>query len=282
MRRASLILTIGPGQVHGLWEGASWSGGVRQEAGADFAAGDTPALSDALGSVLAAILPARRLTSPFVRITLDGPLIMAAILPFSKLPKSQADRRLVVSQRFCREHRLEPGKVEVIGSPLSAAKAANGRILCLAVEQDVLRHINGALSARGLYADVIVPGFLFKFEQADCGALEKPGIALFGANGFNTILVWDGDGSLIHIMTIPQPRDAGARERMAGRLWRYAQIVASANAPVALYLDRSPAQDLSQDLRGLRGLKLMAWPAERQDPGRAGLKSSDARREPAL
>ena len=102
MRRASCLLRISAGQVQGVWEGAGRSGSQRLEAAADFSTSENaPTLRDAVDAVL------------------------AAILPFAKLPKAQEDRRLVISQRFCREHRLEAGKVEVVGSPLHGPKTAS-------------------------------------------------------------------------------------------------------------------------------------------------------------
>jgi hypothetical protein len=273
MRRASCLLRISAGQVQGVWEGASRSGSQRLEAAADFSTSeDAPTLRDAVDAVLAAILPPRRLTSPFVCVTLEGSLIMAAILPFAKLPKTEEDRRLVISQRFCREHRLEAGKFEVVGSPLHGPKTASpktesGRILCLAVEQDVLRQIESALGGRGLYADIITPEYLQKFGQINGGELEKPGISLFEGNGFRTILVWDGEGAIAHIATVRRParQDLEGQRRMAVRIKRYAQIVSRQDAPVALYIERRAAGDISKDLASSRGLKLLAWPGDGPD-----------------
>ena len=130
MRRSTCLLRISAGQVHGVWHGPSWSGGRKTKAVAAFtASGSASTLGAAIEGVLAAILPTRRLTSPFVCVTLEGPLIMAAILPFTKLPKAREDRRLIISQRFCREHRLEAGKVEIIAGPLKGSRTESGRIL---------------------------------------------------------------------------------------------------------------------------------------------------------
>ena len=267
MRRSTCLLLISAGQVHGACRGASWSGGRRTEAVAAFASGIAPTLGEAIDGVLAAIHPARRLTSPFVCVILEGAHIMTAILSFPKLPKAQGDRRLVVSQRFCREHRREPGKVEIIARPIDRTMSERGRVLCLAMERDILLQIRSALEKRGLHADVITPGYMQKFEQVNIHALEKPGIALFEEHGFTTILVWDGEGTIAHIATIRRPsrQDLEGQRRMATRIRRYALIVARRGAPAAVYIDASAGGVIAPALTHSKSVKLLNWPGASQD-----------------
>ena len=196
---------------------------------------------------------------------------MAAILPFTKLPKAQGDRRLIIAQRFCREHRIEAGKVEVIGGPLARTKSEKGRILCLAMERDVLLQIRNALEKKGLYADIITPEYLQKFEQVSIHKFEKPGIALFEEHGFRTILVWDGEGTIAHIANVRRPsqHDLEGQRRMAARLRRYALIVARQGAPVAVYIAASATGVAAPDLTHSKTLKLLNWPGQPPDLRRA-------------
>ncbi len=272
MRRSTCLLRISAGQVHGVWHGPSWGGGQRTEAVAAFtASGSAPTLGEAIDGVLAAIHPARRLTSPFVCVTLEGALIMAAILPFTKLPKAQGDRRLIISQRFCREHRLEAGKVEIIAGPLTRTMSEKGRILCLAMERDTVLQIRNALEKRGLHADVIRPEYLQKFEQVSTHPLEKPAIALFEEHGFRTVLVWDGEGTIAHIANLRRPsrQDLEGQRRMATRIRRYALIVARQGVPVPVYVDASAAGVGAPDLAHSKTLKLLNWPGQCSDFRRA-------------
>jgi hypothetical protein len=271
MQRSACLIRIGAGQVHGVWHGASWSGGQRTEAAAAFNTSGAPALADAVDGVLATLLPARRLTSPFVCVTLEGSHIMAAILSFPKLPNAQRDRRLVVSQRFCREHRLDPAKIEVIARPINRSTNERGRILCLAMERDTLNQIRSALEKSGLHADVITPDYFLKFEQVNGNALEKPGIALFEEHGFRTILVWDEEGTIAHIATVRRPsrHDLEGQRRMATRIRRYALIVARQNAPVAIYIDGLAVGAIAPDLAYSSGLKILNWPGASSDFRRA-------------
>ncbi|MGA8769009.1 MAG: hypothetical protein WB610_01285 [Rhodomicrobium sp.] len=271
MQRAACLIRIGDGQIRGVWHGASWSGGQSAETVAAFnTSGNSPTLGDAMDSVLAAIAPERRLTSPFVCVTLEGSHVMAAILSFPKLPSAQRDRRLVVSQRFCREHRLDPAKVEVIAAPINKSTNERRRILCLAMERDTLNQIRSALEKRGLHADVITPDSFLKFEHVSSHALEKPGIALFEEHGFRTILVWDEEGAIAHIATVRRPsrHDLEGQRRMATRIRRYARIITQ-DAPVAVYIDGLGREASAPDLAYSSGLKILNWPGASSDFRRA-------------
>ena len=264
MQRSACLLHVSFDQVYGVWHGASWSGGQGFEAAASFTASGAPSLGDAIEAVLAATLPPRRFASPYVRVSLEGPHIMAAILAFAKLPKAKADRRLVVSQRFCREHRLEPGTVEIVGSPVQSSKTGTGRMLCLAVQRDMLQQIETALAGRGLHADTIAPNWLLKLGQTR-SQLETPGIALFEEKSFRTILVWDEQGAIAHVATVKRPArdDLEGQRRMAMRIRRYAQIVTREDDPVAVYVDGLTGGGIAPDVDHWSGLKLLQWPRER-------------------
>ncbi len=271
MQRSACLLRISSDQVHGAWHGASWSGGESSEAAAAFTTSGAPTLEDAVDAVLAAILPPRRFSSPFVCVSLEGSHIMAAILLFAKLPKSEADRRLIISQRFCREHRLEPGALEVLGSPVQSSKTGNGRMLCLAMQRDTRRQIEKPLAARGLYADMIAPDCLLKLSQTDRSQLETPAIALFEEKSLRTILVWDEQGAIAHIATVNRPDryDLEGQRRMATRIRRYAQIVAKKSGPVAVYIEGLAAGAIAADPTYSTGLKLLQWPGAHHATQRA-------------
>ncbi len=268
MYRSTCLLQIGAGEVHGLWQPPRWAGGRRIKAAADFSTVEpqesAPTLRGAINAVLGEILPRQTLTSPFVRVSLAGTHVMAAILPFVKLPASAADRGLVMSQRFCREHRLEPGSIAVIGCPQRNSKYGNANILCLAADRRLLGEIKSALTGRGLYPDVIGPDYLMRLAEANSSEFEMPAIAVFDQSGCNTILVWDKQGTIIHIATVGTAggKDLEAKRRIAARIKRYAQIVAAQGAPPAVYVDSPFAVDLAHPAHGL---KLLRWPAQMRD-----------------
>jgi len=106
-----------------------------------------------------------------------------------------------------------------------------------------------------------------KFERVSGHALEKPGIALFEEHGFRTILVWDEEGAIAHIATVRRParHDLEGQRRMATRIRRYARIVASCEAPVAVYIEGLAAGAIAPDLAYSSGLKILNWPGAASD-----------------
>jgi hypothetical protein len=273
MHRSTCLLRIGTRQVHGVCQAASWTRGARIEAAAEFSSIEphesAPSLRGAIDAVLEIILPHWTLTSPFIRVSLAGSHVMAAVLRFVKLPASAADRGLVVTQRFCREHRLDPGSIAIIECSRANSKKVNANILCLAADRSLLGEIQRALTGRGLYPDVIAPEYLLSFAEAEGLELEMPAIAVFEESGCNTILVWDKEGAIIHVATVRRDggNDLEVQRRLDARIKRYAQIVAEQGAPPAIYFDSQIAANL---VRPVHGLRLLRWPAQTPEQRRAG------------
>ncbi|WP_041787409.1 hypothetical protein [Rhodomicrobium vannielii] len=218
-------------------------------------------MRSALDEVLDAIVPGRRITSPFVQVSLEGQRILSGIKRFTVLPKSASDRRLVISQRFCRDHRLEADAFDVMGSPLAGDESLK-KILCLAVEKKTLQTIREAFAAKGLHADVIAPEYLMRLEPHK-ESLERPGLAVFDEHGGTSIAVWDESGALVHLASIKalDPCDAVASGRMLNRLTRYALIAAEGfDTPATIYAEQPIASLLSSTVLRERGLKLLQWP----------------------
>jgi hypothetical protein len=235
--RSHCVLRIGLAQVHGTWaEGRSKTPAA--EAAAGFEAGEGKAgagASAAIEAVLSQIVPRRRLASPYVSVALSGARIRAAIAQFAKLPPNAKDRALLISQRFCREYRLDPAAFAVTGSALGPSTAGEA-VLCVAAGRFLLSEIDAALGARGLYPDQISPEFMLRFAEADTRGLEAPGMALLGDMDGATVLVWDANRKIVHLSSFsPADEDEEAEGRLAARLFRYARIVGQENGPVAFY-----------------------------------------------
>ena len=268
MYRSACHLRIGADRVYGLWQPASWSKAEAREAAAEYRSGgaakDFNSLGEAINGVLRTILPMRTLTSPSVCVSLAGCHVTAAILTFAALPKSAADRRLLISQRFCREHRLEPDSVTVVGCPIRSGKTKEEKILCLAAERGVLDETTRALAGRGLHPDVISPDYLMRFEEANRGELQSPGLALLEQCGSSTILVWDRQGTIMHIARVNSAApDDESNRRVVARIRRYAQIAAVQDTPTAIYLDGQIASGIIADLlRPAYGLTPLRLPVK--------------------
>ncbi len=245
------------------------------EAAAEFSSGEPSenelSLSSAISAVLGEIMPARTLASPFVRVSLGASHVMAAILTFAALPKTATDRSLVITQRFCREHRFEPGSIAVVSSHPGNSKAGASNVLCFAAEQMLLTGIAKALSEMGLHPDIIAPDYLLSFAGANSREIETPGIAVLREGGRKTILVWDKQGVIVHIAVVQQAGgdDEEAKWRLTAKLRRYAQVVATQDAPVAVYADDSFEDDIAPgSVQPALGLKLLPWPAAGRSPDR--------------
>lgn len=220
-------------------------------------------LTVAISEVLTQILPRRRLASPYVSVGVAGAYVRAAVMPFVKLPKAPEDRTLLVTQRFCREFRLDPAAFAVLDSPLGRAKGGGEAVLCVGVQQILLARIRAALAARGLHADEIAPDYMLRFAETDTREAGAPGMVLMGGADCSTVLVWDAQRAVVHVTSFAVARDDGeARQRMAARLFRYARIVGHDSAPVAVYAD-GPDWDALFQARGSlgEGMKLLRWPA---------------------
>jgi hypothetical protein len=266
MQRSTCQLEIGATEVEGLWQAARWAGGAKRQAAAAFSADAGPesgqAMRTAIDAVLGSILPERMLTSPFVRIALGGSHIMPAVLPFVTLPRPAADRDLIISQRFCREHRLDPQSVAVIGCPLGNGKSGNGKVLCLAVGRNTINGIKGALAGRGLYPDVIAPASLLRCQESGRGALEGPAVALLDERDSAAILVWDEHGTIVHIaaMALSGKDATGTAQRITARIRRYALVAGAEGAPAAVYVDGRIGGEIAAGLKRA-GLKVRPWRA---------------------
>jgi hypothetical protein len=258
MLQSSCLLHVGVRHVHGFWLPGRF-GGRPADSVARFESIDgrngAPSLGEALSRVLSGILPRRRLLAPFVCAGLADTHFYAAILTFSKLPKAERDRVLVISQRFCRDHRLDPSEFAVCGSRLGPAKGGGEAVLSIAVPHALLSQIKAPLAANGLYPDVIAPEFMLRFAQAATNELKSPGIALMLRADGGTILVWDKHRSIVHVGAFANLEDAEAARRTASRIGRYSKVVGSDGTDVAVYADGSIPDALLS-----AGLKLSPWP----------------------
>jgi hypothetical protein len=259
MKRTQCVLRIGSGQVRGAWfagfaKGATAKAIARVESeGGGFAA--------AISAVLSQILPRARLASPYVRVGISGSHVRAAIALFAKLPKAVNSRGLLISQRFCREFRLEPASFVVHGSPLGPAESGGEAVLCQAIPKALLAEIEAALAAHGLHADVIAPDFMLRFSDTSAAGAEAPGIVLMKDLDGGTVLVWDAQGRIVHVAPFAvAPGDGEAQRRIAARVFRYARIVGGERGPVAVYAgDKDLEAMLRASMQFDGGWKLLPW-----------------------
>lgn len=265
MLRSRCVLRIGVSYVEGTWiEGYTHKASAQAVASVEVEeAGRGIGPASAIPAVLDQILPRRRIASPHVSVGLAGAHVRAAIMQFAKLPRGAKDRSLLISQRFCREYRLDPAAFAVTGSALGQPESGGESVLCIAVSRTLLMEIDGALAARGLYPDEIAPDFMLRFAEADTREAEAPGMLLMtGAEG-STMLVWDTKRTVVHVSFFAAAQDGReAERRLASRIFRYATIVGHGGIPVAVYADGGDWETFTQMREQLGDkAKFLRWPA---------------------
>ncbi len=262
MLQSICLLRVGVTHVYGRWLPGR-AGGAPAHGMAYYESEPSQqgaSLGDALAAVLGRVLPQRRLLSPHVQVGLASPHFRSAIVAFAKLPKAAQDRQLVISQRFCREYRVDPASVSVLGSSLGAAKGGGESILCAAISKTLLAQINAALAAKKLHADLIAPDYMLSFADTDTRAFEAPGIALMQRSDGGTILVWNKEKAIVHVGAFASENDDEDGRRTASKIIRYAKIVGSAGRAIAVYADGRIPDALASAFPG-QGLILVRWPA---------------------
>ena len=264
MLRSSCLLRVGAHRIEGLWSPGR-SGGLPVHASCYFEGDGTladSALGDAISSVLRRILPKRRLASPNVSVGVAGSYVRAAIMAFAKLPKGVNDRTLLISQRFCREHRLDPATVAVQGCALGPSKAGEEAVLCVALPQALLAQIRRRLSENGLHADLVAPDYMLSFAGTDTRRLQAPGMVLLGGDDGVAILVWDTQKRIVHVAALAAGlEETVADGRLVPRISRYARVVGAEGSEVTVYAGQAMLHALeTAEVLRRGGLKLIRWP----------------------
>lgn len=188
----------------------------------------------ALDIALDKAVPAGRLVSPRVEIALADPYFRTAIMHLAALPRRQGDRQLVVTQRFCREHRLEARSFSVAFAVLDAA-ARDKIVLVCAMPRNLGAGLVQLLAKHSLHADVIAPEFLDALAHA-ASAGAAPTVLVASQPRYATLLVLSRPGRLAHIATLRQgaATTEDLAERVNARLTRYASDTGGATTPVVV------------------------------------------------
>jgi hypothetical protein len=296
--RAACVVRIGLQEVSAAWLDAR-DGTLLHSASADLSADGDAArnVSQALDRALSgyARKPGRvvfgfdldRLAAAHVRVALADPYLRVAIMKFAKLPRNADDRALLISERFCREHRLEKAAFEVAAGVLEASENRQV-LLCYAAPRPLIGAVRERLEAHDLYADLISPELLFGLQgAADPGGknlslrqwavkallgsraakaamgtkaarngpdrlTEGPGGLMLIHPGYATLALWPNGGVLAHVATLRRGEQAvGAfTDRLRRRLIRYAGTLNGDDALFALEVlaDPGPPQELARSL----------------------------------
>ncbi len=177
----------------------------------------------ALGRVLEAMPARRRRFSPHLRVMLADPLLQMAVLRFNQLPRARADVELLVTQRFCRDHRIEPGAVSIAYSVQGAAGGERHVMVC-ALNAALAGSLQQRLNARRLHADVMTTESMYAI-RALAGVLSPaPSLLLLLYSDYATVILWAAPDTAGHIGVFQQHQRPRAEflATLKTRLKRYA------------------------------------------------------------
>ncbi|MDO9384538.1 MAG: hypothetical protein Q7T86_16935 [Hyphomicrobiaceae bacterium] len=182
-------------------------------------ADDGNAVPAAVNEALQRVLQARRLANPRVSVSLGSALTRSGVMRFAALPRSAGDRALIVSQRFCRDYKLD-GRSTVVA--FSTYPQANGQhaVLADAAPRALIDGLIAAAASHGLHCDIISSDL----SLALAGLPRQPAaaglLAVFPEEGCSLVFL-DAHGAPVSVATLAQD-DATLADRLAARIDRYA------------------------------------------------------------
>jgi hypothetical protein len=253
---ATCLVRIGLDEVSAVWFEAGDRTPTRK-AGAPLADGTAPAVAAALGEALSAVVPKpgrmlfgfdlSRLAAVHVRVAIADPHLRAALMKFVKLPKAGADRALLISERFSREHKLEKAVYEVAAAPVEIAEASQ-TLLCCAIPRRLIAAVRDQLAGHNLYADLIAPELLFGLQ----GAKREAGGMMLIYPDYAALALRDASGALVHMAALRRGGQSAGQfvERLTKRLARYILLLHTEGRPLTLeaLADAGEPQEIAQAL----------------------------------
>ena len=238
MRRAGGDMRVDGAIRVGLWAiDATWRGGSTSGAalnGHDIIAAQTAqprqpiaSVAIALGHVLDAAPRRGRFFSPHLRIMIADPYLQMAVIRFQQLPRSRGDLALLVTQRFCRDHRLEQGAATIAYAPQGEAQGERHVMVC-ALNAALAKTIAQSLTARDLHADIIAAESVFAIRALQTTLFAAPTLLLLLYGDYATIVLWRSPEVIGHVSVFqPHERSRSAfLETLRTRLERYGAVLA--------------------------------------------------------
>lgn len=227
----------------------------------DVAAGEDAGQSvdtvrDALNTALAQILKRRGMTRPHVRVAVATTAMRSGVLRFDELPRNRADCSLLVSQRFCREHKRDARDVAVA---FSVHPRSDGRyhVLVDALPRMLIESIVATFAAHDLHCDVVTSDHALALAHITRGGVGEPGALLVIGPVSATVLLLEAGGIPANVASL----NVGAHEpealqvRLSARFTRYADHLRIAREELSLHVcnvSRSGSDQIAASLAALR------------------------------
>jgi hypothetical protein len=181
-------------------------------------AGDVSAIVAAFSAALQRIWQTGRLASPRVRVELAAAHASSGVLRLPAVPAKSSDRALIVTQRFCRDYKLDARTTAVAFSvhPLSDGHYA---ILANAAPRALIDGLAHAAASHGRYCDEISSDLALAFVELPRPA-AAPGVLVVSAVDRCTLLFLDAAGAPVSVASLAS--NASLAERLNDRIDRYA------------------------------------------------------------
>jgi hypothetical protein len=180
--------------------------------------GGVPAIVAAFSAALQRIWQTGRLASPHVRVALAAAHASSGVLRLPAVPAKSSDRALVVTQRFCRDYKLDARTTAVA---FSVHPLANGHyaILANASPRALIDGLANAAASHGLYCDEISTDLALALAALPRLA-AAPGVLVVRAADRCALLFLDAAVAPVSVASLAG--DASLEERLNSRIDRYA------------------------------------------------------------
>lgn len=215
MRSRQIDIRIGPASVDA--QVRTWNG----TAATYHQPIDEEGVAAGLGQVLSQVRRKPGLVSPHVCVSVAGPEVRAGVIRFDALPRNAADRALIVTQRFCREHKLDAKATAVAFSVHAPFKAAACTVLACAMPRTMLDALTSTFAAHGLYCDLITSDLSLALARLDARHTFGPGMLAIAADHGCTLLVLGAGAQPQSVVTLTEAGDGSLAARLVARLQRY-------------------------------------------------------------
>lgn len=184
------------------------------------------AFDAALGRVLSSAPHRRLFFSPHLRIMLADPLLQMAVIRFNQLPRSRSDVELLVTQRFCRDHRAKPADIRIACSLQPDGQGERSVLVC-AQNARLADAIQKSLAERKLHADIIAAESMFAIRALQSALSPAPSLLLLLHRDYATIILWTKPTVISHIGVFQQHDRTRAQflSALKTRIERYAATV---------------------------------------------------------
>lgn len=114
------------------------------------------AAADALSEQLGRLIRRGAFSLPAVEVALSPDIVRSTVLRFEALPRQHSDRGLIVTQRFCREHKLD-AKATAVAFSVHPMPDRGAAVLASAIPHSDRVDLMAPFAAHGLYCDVVAP-----------------------------------------------------------------------------------------------------------------------------